>query len=81
MKCIHCGVEYSHSVLLVHQEWCGEQNAEPEEEIDKPLEKMTVAELLEVVTHNNIDLGDAKLKPEILAAILKWGEANGGSAQ
>ncbi len=37
---------------------------------DKPLEKMTVDELKEVATKNNIDISGAKTKAEILEIIL-----------
>ncbi|OAB46549.1 hypothetical protein [Paenibacillus antarcticus] len=46
-----------------------------EESQEKPLDKMSVAELKENAAENEIDLGDATKKPEIIALILA---ASGG---
>lgn len=48
------------------------------EEIDKPLEKMKVDELKAYASERNIDLGEATKKEDVLAAILKAGDPNGG---
>jgi hypothetical protein len=45
-----------------------------ETEDPKAVEDMTVAELKAYATENNIDLGDATKKDDILAAIQKAGE-------
>ncbi|WP_339246885.1 hypothetical protein NST58_06640 [Paenibacillus sp. FSL R10-2796] len=48
------------------------------DEVDKPLEKMKVDELKAYAFEHAIDLGDASKKEEVLAAILKAGDPNGG---
>ena len=48
-----------------------------EDEDDKPLEEMTVAELKQVAKENNIDISGAKLKNEILAIIMAAAPAEG----
>lgn len=48
-----------------------------QQDSEKPLEKMTVAELEEYATRNDIDLGTAKKKEEILAVIKQAGEEHG----
>jgi hypothetical protein len=46
-----------------------EKEKQDEQTVEKPLDEMTVAELKEYADQHGIDLGEAKKKAEILAAI------------
>jgi hypothetical protein len=48
---------------------------------DKPLDEMTVPELKKFATKNEIDLGDAKTKPEVLAKIEAHNAGGGNGSQ
>lgn len=52
-----------------HLDSIGQQEAEPEQPQGKPLDEMNVAELKAYAEAHGIDLGEAKKKADILAAI------------
>ena len=69
----------------MRREQAAREAAEKEkQQKEKPIDKMTVPELKAYAEENNIDLGDAMKKDDILAAIQAYleidegGEGNGG---
>lgn len=61
----------SRSQIARRRKWMEQRGdaAAPSLPSEKPIEKMTVAELTDYAVKNGIDLGDAKKKDELLAVI------------
>lgn len=63
---------------LIHDKVIRREDVPEIEEGETPLEDKKLPELKEYAKKHNIDLGDATKKEEVLAAILKASDPNGG---
>jgi hypothetical protein len=74
--CHICNKDFSDSVYVYHIARC--ETLEQESKEPKSLEEMKLPELKTYAKENNIDLGEATKIKEVLAVILKAGDADAG---